>query len=460
MFAVILLSGKHYFYNTNKKSFMIRLLFSLFAVALISTSAFASEQGKDKGKKPKKPKLEKGIYAQFTTSKGVIIVKLEHEKAPMTVANFVGLCDGDFTADTSTYEEEGYFDGLKFHRVINDFMIQGGDPQGTGMGGPKHRFEDEFHPDLKHTGPGILSMANSGPATNGSQFFITHKATPWLDNKHSVFGHVIFGQDVVNAIEKDDIMEEVKIIRKGRAAKKWDATEQFNKKQKEIRAEQLKEVEDYLTKMEAAGDFNGIINACTEIKRLDSSKSEDMDGKIAKAQKALEEEQKKIEAYIEKISKMKPPAYNDLMYQEIKEKYPNAQQSPSGLVYIIDNPGEDLKPAQGSKMSVHYRGTFRLSGREFDASRNRGQPMNFQYKVNRMVPGFEEGLGLMGKGGKGTIFIPYHMAYGPNGRGTAIPPYSDLVFELDILDVQAPEVHDHEHHDGDGHDHSHDGHNH
>ncbi|MDG1333048.1 MAG: FKBP-type peptidyl-prolyl cis-trans isomerase [Crocinitomicaceae bacterium] len=149
------------------------------------------------------------------------------------------------------------------------------------------------------------------------------------------------------------------------------------------------------------------------------------------------------------------------MYKEILEKYPNAKQSPSGLVYIIENPGEALKPAKGSKMSVDYRGTFRLTGKEFDASYNRGQPMNFQYKVNRMVSGFEEGLGLMGKGGKGKIFIPYHAAYGPEGRGAAIPPYSDLVFDLEIRDVQAPPVEQHEHHEGDGHNRGdHDGHNH
>ncbi len=439
---------------------MIRLLFSLFAVALISTSAFASEKGKDKVKKPKKPKLEAGIYAQFKTTKGLIIVKLEHEKAPMTVANFVGLAEGDFTADTSEYSEK-FFNGLKFHRVIADFMIQGGDPLGKGTGGPRHRFEDEFHPDLKHSGPGILSMANSGPATNGSQFFITHKATPWLDGKHSVFGHVIFGQDVVNAIEQDDLMTKVKIIRKGKAAKKWNATEEFNKVQKEIRDKQLKEVQDFLVKMEEAGEYPSVIQACGEVKRLDPSRAAEMDAKIAEVTAVMEAEKAALQARIEKISKMKPPAYNELMYKEILEKYPNAKQSPSGLVYIIENPGEDLKPAKGSKMSVDYRGTFRLTGKEFDASYNRGQPMNFQYKVNRMVIGFEEGLGLMGKGGKGKIFIPYHAAYGAEGRGAAIPPYSDLVFDLEIRDVQAPAVEQHEHHLNDGHNHGeHDGHDH
>lgn len=442
---------------------MTRLLFSLFAVALLTSSAFAAEKGKDKVKKPKKPKLEAGIYAQFKTTKGLIIVKLEHKKAPMTVANFVGLAEGKFSADTSEYKKGKFYDGLKFHRVIADFMIQGGDPLGTGTGGPRHRFEDEFHPDLKHTGPGILSMANSGPATNGSQFFITHKATPWLDGKHSVFGHVVFGQDVVNAIEKDDVMTKVKIIRKGKEAKKWNATETFNRVQQEIRQKQLEEVQTFMKNMEAAGEYPSVIKACQEVKRLDPSRATEMDAKIDEINTKMAAEQAALAARIEKISKIEPQAYSELMYKEILEDYPNAVQSPTGLVYIIEKPGENLKPATGSKMSVDYRGTFRLTGKQFDASYDRGQPMNFQYRVNRMVAGFEEGLGLMGKGGKGKIFIPYHMAYGPKGRGAAIPPYSDLVFDLEIRDVQAPPVQQHEHHDGDGHGHEghdHDGHQH
>lgn len=439
---------------------MLRLLFSMLAIALVSTSVFATEAGKDKKKKPKKPKLEKGIYAEITTPKGVIMLKLEHEKAPLTVANFVGLAEGDFKVDSFVYTKK-FYDGLTFHRVMADFMIQGGDPLANGLGGPEHRFEDEFHPDLRHSGPGVLSMANPGPSSNGSQFFITHKATPWLDGKHSVFGHVVYGQDVVNAVERGDAME-IKIIRKGKEAKKWNATEEFAKARQEIRERELKEVEEFLKNMEAAGEYSSVIQACGEIKRLNPGRTEEMDAKIAEVSELMEAEKAALQARIDKISKMKPPAYNDLMYQEILVDYPNAKQSPTGLVYIIDNPGEDMKPAKGSKMSVHYRGTFRLTGKQFDASYDRGQPMNFQYQVNRMVAGFEEGLGLMGKGGKGKIFIPYHMAYGPQGRGAAMPPYSDLVFDLEILDVQAAPVQQHEHHDGDGHDHGHDhdGHNH
>lgn len=163
-----------------------------------------------------------GIFANIATSKGTIKLKLEYEKAPMTVANFVGLAEGK-VKNTSKGEGQPYFDGIKFHRVIADFMIQGGDPTGTGMGGPGYNFADEIHPELKHSRAGAISMANAGPSTNGSQFFITHNSTPWLDGKHAVFGYVVSGQDVVNAIAPNDVMEKVTIERVGSAAEGWDA---------------------------------------------------------------------------------------------------------------------------------------------------------------------------------------------------------------------------------------------
>lgn len=169
--------------------------------------------------------MNNGIYAKLITSKGAIVVHLEHEKTPGTVGNFVALAEGNLE-NTAKPQGTPYYDGLKFHRVIPDFMIQGGCPQGTGTGNPGYQFDDEFHPDLKHHGPGVLSMANAGPGTNGSQFFITHIATPWLDGKHTVFGNVIEGQDIVDAIEQGDTMT-VEILRQGEAAVSWNAVEAF-----------------------------------------------------------------------------------------------------------------------------------------------------------------------------------------------------------------------------------------
>lgn len=172
--------------------------------------------------------MQEGIYAKFNTSKGEILVKLTHDKTPGTVGNFVALAEGDMENNVKP-QGKPYYDGLKFHRVIADFMIQGGCPTGTGTGDPGYKFDDEFHPDLVHDGPGVLSMANAGPGTNGSQFFITHVATPWLDNKHTVFGRVEEGQDVVDAISQGDKIETLEILREGEEAKKWNAIEAFRK---------------------------------------------------------------------------------------------------------------------------------------------------------------------------------------------------------------------------------------
>ncbi len=170
--------------------------------------------------------MQDGLYAKFNTSKGEILVTLEFEKTPGTVGNFVALAEGDLE-NSAKAQGQKYYDGLKFHRVIPDFMVQGGCPQGTGTGNPGYQFDDEFHPDLKHNAPGILSMANAGPGTNGSQFFITHVATPWLDNKHTVFGRVEHGQEVVDEVSQDDKIESLEIIRVGKNAEAFNAIEAF-----------------------------------------------------------------------------------------------------------------------------------------------------------------------------------------------------------------------------------------
>ena len=358
-------------------------------------------------------KLEKGMYAQFNTSKGVIICALEFEKTPMTVASFVGLAEGKFEHADKKFEKP-FYNGLKFHRVIKDFMIQGGDPLGTGSGDPGYKFYDEIVADLVHSGPGILSMANSGPNTNGSQFFITHKETPWLNGKHTVFGHVVQGQDVVDLIAQNDTILSLQILRIGKAAKKFNANKVFG------------------VKFAAAKAADEALNA--EKKRLD-------------ALAAIE---------YEKIEAMGKDGYTKYMYEQVLLKYPNAKLSASGLVYDIENMGEGDKPVLGSKMGLHYKGTIRADGKKFDSSYDRNSPLEFNYLVQKMIPGFEEGIGMLGKGGKATLIIPYFQAYGKEGRSGAIPPYSDLVFEIEILQVDPPNSlpqPDHIHTEGDGHKH-------
>ncbi|MGB0579341.1 MAG: peptidylprolyl isomerase [Limisphaerales bacterium] len=205
---------------------------ALLALALVmGSNGLAAEKAKETA-------LADGMYAEIDTSKGKILLQLEFEKTPMTVANFVGLAEGtkhyNKGGGAPTKQDKPYYDGLKFHRVIADFMVQGGCPLGTGSGGPGYNFHDETVKSLTHKGPGILSMANSdrqkdawsnSGKSNGSQFFITHKATPWLDGKHTVFGHVVTGQDIVDKIAKDDLIKTVKIIRKGAQAEAFKGGE-------------------------------------------------------------------------------------------------------------------------------------------------------------------------------------------------------------------------------------------
>ncbi|MNK05631.1 putative peptidyl-prolyl cis-trans isomerase [compost metagenome] len=363
----------------------LQYISALVLLCMTTTSLFAQKVELPKESAP-------GIYAAFVTTKGNIIVKLEEEKTPMTVANFVGLAEGNLTLFDSIKITKPFYDGLKFHRVIKDFMIQGGDPQGTGMGGPGYKFYDEARADLSHSGPGILSMANSGPATNGSQFFITHKETPWLNGKHTVFGHVVEGMDVVNKIEQNDVMTKVIIIRNGKAAKSWNATETFKAAYAKIKAEE-------------------------DVKKAEQAKLD-----------AIEKER------IAKVSKMTEDEYRVYLLEEIRKKYPTAQQTASGLVYVIQKEGNGKKAAKGDNVSTHYVGTF-LSGAKFDSSRDRNQPLDFTHDIGQMIAGYDEAISMMSIGSRGIFIIPYFKAYGAAGRPGAIPPYSDLVFDIELLNV-------------------------
>jgi peptidylprolyl isomerase len=249
--------------------------------------------------------LEDGLYASIQTNRGEILVSLEYERAPMTVINFVGLAEGKISH--SREGSERFYDGLTFHRVIEDFMIQGGDPLGNGTGGPGYQFPDEIHPDLTHSGPGVLSMANSGPNTNGSQFFITHVETPWLDGKHTVFGHVVEGQDVVDRIRQGDTIETIEVIRVGDAAR------------------------DFQTDQEA---FESAIAA-----------------RKAEATKAVEQKRKRDLAFIER-------------------NYPEAERSSQDIFVQTLADGGGRSPEDGQVVRVHYEARL-LDGRTFDSSRNR-----------------------------------------------------------------------------------------
>ena len=222
-----------------KVGLKISLLFIMFltitvdaqtkkAVVTKKNTVVTKKASKTQTKKIIPSNINDGIFAEIETTKGKILLKLEYQKTPVTVANFISLAEGtnNFVTD-SKLKGKPFYNGLKFHRVIKDFMIQGGDPLGNGSGNPGYKFKDEFT-DLVHDKAGILSMANSGPSTNGSQFFITHKDTPWLNGKHTIFGRVINGMEVVNAIVQDDIINKITITRKGAAAKAFDASKVFS----------------------------------------------------------------------------------------------------------------------------------------------------------------------------------------------------------------------------------------
>lgn len=348
-----------------------------------------------------------GIFATITTNKGDITLKLEYKKTPVTVANFISLAEGNNTFVTDTkFKGKPFYDGLKFHRVIADFMIQGGDPTGTGSGSPGYSFKDEIT-DLKFNKGGLLAMANSGPATNGSQFFITHKDTPWLDGKHTIFGSVITGMDVVNKIAQDDVILKVTINRKGAEAKAFDAPKVFSTY--------------FLNK--------------------------DEDAKIEAAKKTKAEADAKT-AYTKKYA----PVIK-LKTAEIAHTKKTGTKTASGLIYKITKKGTGVKPANGTQVNIRYAGYFE-DGTLFDSNFEAVAKAYGKYDANRatqggyapfafeagkkdgMIPGFIEGLSLMSFGDKAMVILPPNLAYGANGAGGVIPPNATLIFEIEMTEIK------------------------
>ena len=353
----------------------------------------------------KYPELGNGLYAEFATTKDTIIVELFYEKTPLTVANFVGLAEGTHPKLADSVQGIPFYNGTIFHRVINEFMIQGGDPSGTGMGKPGFTFGDEFDETLKHDKPGVLSMANSGPATNGSQFFITEVPTPWLDNKHSIFGQVVKGQEVVDSISNVQVMpgsnkplEDIRIlslniIRQGFGAKRFNAAKTWNR------------------------EF-----PLLEEKRLKKIAEEKMETAAAEILPVLEDYKSK------------------------------ATTSDSGLLSYTIKEGTGEKPKQGQSVKLYYQGYF-TDGKLFgtnvkdidikcgtydEKKEQRGfynlMPMQISADA-QMIPGFKEGVFNMKKGDKTFLYLPSHLAYGEAGRGP-IAPNSDLIFIVEMVDEE------------------------
>ncbi len=364
----------------------------------------------------KYPELGDGLFAEFATTKDTMVVQLFYDKAPLTVANFVGLAEGTHPKLADSLKGIPYYNGTTFHRVIDQFMIQGGDPTATGMGSPGYTFGDEFDATLKHDKPGVLSMANSGPATNGSQFFITEVPTPHLDNRHTVFGQVVKGLEVQDSISNVQVesgtnkpLEDVSIvslniIRQGSKAKRYDAAKTWERELPLLEEKRLK--------------------------RLEEAKKE------AERQKKIAEE--KMAAAAAEIL----PTLNDY-----KSK---ATKTDSGLLVYTIKEGTGSKPKQGETVQLYYQGYFtdgKLFGtnvKEVDLKcgtyneqkEQRGfyglMPMTYSADA-QMIAGFKEGVFQMRRGGKAFLYLPSYLAYGEKGRGP-IKPDTDLMFIIEMAD--------------------------
>ena len=315
-----------------------------------------------------------GLFAVLTTEKGQIVLELFFKETPMTVANFVGLAEGTLDAAKG----QPFYDGLLFHRVISDFMIQGGDPRGNGTGGPGYQFADEFVDGFIFDKPGKLAMANSGANTNGSQFFITHVPTDWLNYKHTIFGQVVTGQNIVDAVEQGDHIESLQIVRQGAEAEKFTVTqESFNK----LKAEGEKKAANF-------------------------------------AKEQAEREAKRQQEMLKEITK-------------------GFEKSKEGVYFKIEEQGSGEKVGKGKNVTVGYMG-YLVDGTLFDASEEfhpQGhKALSFTTGAGQMIPGFDFMVQDMKKGEVRKTVIPPALAYGERGYPGVIPENAHLCFDIKVLD--------------------------
>ncbi len=382
-----------------KRALSLMLLFALFTATAC---------------KDKYPDLEDGLYAEIITNHGTMVLRLEYKLAPITVANFVSLAEGTNTLVDSIYRGKKYYNGLTFHRIIDEFMIQGGDPTGTGSGGPGYKFNNEISDSLQHDRIGTLSMANSGPDTNGSQFFITEKETIFLDGNYNVFGYIVIGEDVLHTLAAVEttkpgdkpvnpvIMEEVNIIRKGNDAKGFDAPNVFK-------------------------------NHFAEAEKAEKAR-------LAK----IEEENRIREEKIAAAAADMLPAL---------ETYEGKSTTlTSGLKVYNITKGTGGKPKQGDHVKINYEGYF-TDGKLFDsniqsveekygvfneqkAKSQMYEPMPMKLSPETpMVPGFKEAVSQMRVGDRSYFYIPSHLAWGERGRAPLINPNTDVIFIIELIEI-------------------------
>lgn len=381
------------------------------------------------------PDLEDGLYAEFITSKDTMVAKLFYEDVPVTVANFVALAEGTHPLAKEEFKGKPFYDSLIFHRVMNNFMIQGGDPTGTGTGDPGFKFEDEFSVDLKHDKAGILAMANSGMNSNGSQFYITEKPTPWLDGYdsdgmlkdcanprvscHAVFGELVKGLAVLDTISnvkvqpgsnkplEDVVINKVTIIRKGKIAKKFDAPKVFTQELPKIK------------------------------ERAEAAKAE------AERKAELAREEAKAKAELAKIDFLKKN-------EELKGR---KIESPTGMAMIFTKESNGVTPKSTDRVNIDcagylengelfwttWKSVAEKNGKYDERQDQAGRYAPFDMPYNEtagLIAGFREAMLNMNIGDKARVYIPYYLGYGERGNPPVIPPSANLVFDIELVSIK------------------------